>query len=90
LFIYFIYLFSLICLFIIILLICSYIGNFEARKNAKEFDFFFSNTNNKIHIPKFNVLLTTYDMVRQDKAALTKCNYQAMILDEGHRLKSDA
>ena len=37
---------------------------------------------------RFNVLLTTYEFVMRDKAALRKPHWQYIIIDEGHRLKN--
>ncbi|KAK9808778.1 hypothetical protein WJX72_003449 [[Myrmecia] bisecta] len=36
----------------------------------------------------FNVLLTHYDLVMRDKAALRKIQWELLIVDEGHRLKN--
>lgn len=37
---------------------------------------------------KFNVLLTTYEYVIRDKAALSKTRWKYLIIDEGHRMKN--
>ena len=37
---------------------------------------------------RFNVLLTTYEFVMRDKAALRRPHWQYIIIDEGHRLKN--
>ena len=37
---------------------------------------------------RFNVLLTTYDFVMKDKAALGKIRWKYMVIDEGHRMKN--
>jgi hypothetical protein len=37
---------------------------------------------------KFNVLLTTYEYVIRDRAALGHINWAYMIIDEGHRMKN--
>lgn len=36
----------------------------------------------------FNALVTTYEFVIRDKAALRKINWQYIIVDEGHRMKN--
>ncbi|KAL5021635.1 hypothetical protein ScPMuIL_000790 [Solemya velum] len=42
----------------------------------------------QLRIGKFNVLLTTYEYVMKDKAALSKIRWKYMIIDEGHRMKN--
>ena len=37
---------------------------------------------------QFNVLVTTYEYVMRDKAALRKLEWQYIIVDEGHRMKN--
>eukprot|EP00850_Spirogloea_muscicola_P004476 SM000019S05020 [mRNA] locus=s19:556386:566850:+ [translate_table: standard] len=37
---------------------------------------------------KFDVLLTSYEMVNQDSSVLRSITWECMIVDEGHRLKS--
>lgn len=37
---------------------------------------------------KFNVIITTYEMVLQDTNRLSRVHWQYMVIDEGHRLKN--
>ena len=37
---------------------------------------------------KFNVILTTYDYIMRDRAALCKIHWQYIVVDEGHRMKN--
>lgn len=39
------------------------------------------------HITKFQVLLTTYEIVLKDVSVLSKIHWKALIVDEAHRLK---
>ena len=39
---------------------------------------------------RFNVLLTTYELVMKDKMRLKKFKYRYIIIDEGHRMKNAA
>lgn len=38
---------------------------------------------------KFNVILTTYEIVLKDKALLGALNWAVLLVDEAHRLKND-
>ena len=42
----------------------------------------------KKNIYKFDVLLTTYEVVVRDLALITHVNWKVLVLDEGHRLKN--
>ena len=42
----------------------------------------------ELELGQFNILLTTYEYVMRDKAALRKIQWQYIIVDEGHRMKN--
>eukprot|EP00055_Hartaetosiga_balthica_P016500 m.104745 g.104745 ORF g.104745 m.104745 type:complete len:1586 (+) comp9118_c0_seq1:59-4816(+) len=61
-----------------------YGGKKGDREKVREFEF--RNQRNKL---KFNVLLTTYDMVRFDVEILKPIRWVSLIVDEAHSLKND-
>ncbi|KAK3033012.1 hypothetical protein RJ639_037141 [Escallonia herrerae] len=82
--------------------VVMYVGSSQARAVIREYEFYFpkSYTKNKkkksSHIVgeskqeriKFDVLLTSYEMINLDSASLKPIKWQCMIVDEGHRLKN--
>jgi len=42
-----------------------------------------------LHVPKFNVLLTSYDALRTDFMVFVPFEWQALIIDEGQRMKNN-
>jgi chromodomain-helicase-DNA-binding protein 4 len=66
-------------------------GSKESRRRIEELEFFFDLTMNgqQLHVPKFNVLLTSYDSLRADFLTLAPFEWQALIIDEGQRMKNN-
>ncbi|XP_024544547.1 CHD3-type chromatin-remodeling factor PICKLE [Selaginella moellendorffii] len=80
--------------------IVVYAGNAKARSVIREFEFFYPKTDktkkkyyserkhSKQDRIKFDVLLTSYEMITFDAAILKSIKWECLIVDEGHRLKS--
>ncbi|XP_077222222.1 chromatin remodeling factor CHD3 (PICKLE) isoform X2 [Tasmannia lanceolata] len=80
-----------------------YVGSAQARSVTKEHEFYIPIVKSKKHkkkkgIPpvkenkqkriKFDVLLTSYEMINLDTSSLKPIKWECMIVDEGHRLKN--
>ncbi len=39
-------------------------------------------------MPKFHALVTTYEVIMQDRSVLSKINWKYLVVDEAHRLKN--
>ncbi|XP_059642926.1 CHD3-type chromatin-remodeling factor PICKLE [Cornus florida] len=82
--------------------VVMYVGSSQARVVIKDYEFYLPKNSKKIkkkksgHIVgeskqdriKFDVLLTSYEMINMDSASLKPIKWECMIVDEGHRLKN--
>ncbi|KAK2452874.1 protein CHROMATIN REMODELING [Trifolium repens] len=68
--------------------VIMYVGSSKARSIIREHEFYFPEKNKKNKSIKFDVLLTSYEMINLDTAALNHIKWECMIVDEGHRLKN--
>ncbi|GJS13973.1 chromatin remodeling 4-like protein isoform X1 [Tanacetum coccineum] len=70
--------------------VVEYHGCAKARALMREYEWHANDpvTSKKTSSYKFNVLLTTYEMVLADSNHLSKVPWEVLIVDEGHRLKN--
>nr|AMP82932.1 CHD3-type chromatin-remodeling factor PICKLE [Catalpa bungei] len=71
--------------------VVEYHGNTRARAIIRQYEWHASNrngSNEKTSAFKFNVLLTTYEMVLCDSSYLRGVPWEVLVVDEGHRLKN--
>nr|GEV04428.1 CHD3-type chromatin-remodeling factor PICKLE-like [Tanacetum cinerariifolium] len=81
--------------------VVMYVGTAAARAVIKEYEFYFPKSQKKDKKKKssgtgeskqdrikFDVLLTSYEMINLDYGSLKAIDWQTMIVDEGHRLKN--
>uniref|UniRef100_A0ACB8E6L7 Choline dehydrogenase 2 n=1 Tax=Sphaerodactylus townsendi TaxID=933632 RepID=A0ACB8E6L7_9SAUR len=62
-----------------------YIGDQISRNTIREYEWIHAQTKRL----KFNVLITTYEILLKDKAVLGSINWAFLGVDEAHRLKND-
>ncbi|KAJ4980389.1 hypothetical protein NE237_031226 [Protea cynaroides] len=71
--------------------VVEYHGCAKARSIIRQYEWHASDSNGlnkKIKSYKFNVLLTTYEMVLADFSHLRGVPWEVLVVDEGHRLKN--
>ncbi|CAA6661665.1 unnamed protein product [Spirodela intermedia] len=83
--------------------VVMYFGSSQARSVIREYEFFYPQDkfkkNKKMKSSKdlnekrerqtkFDVLLTSYEMINMDSTSLKPINWECVIVDEGHRLKN--
>ncbi|KAL6542660.1 hypothetical protein OROHE_010180 [Orobanche hederae] len=71
--------------------VVEYHGNTRARAIIRQYEWHARNPNRlkeKTSSFKFNVLLTTYEMVLCDSSYLRGVPWEVLVVDEGHRLKN--
>ncbi|XP_074312126.1 protein CHROMATIN REMODELING 4 isoform X2 [Silene latifolia] len=73
--------------------VVEYHGNVKGRTLIRQYEWHASHPNNvnkRTGAYKFNVLLTTYEMVLADSSQLRGIPWEVLIVDEGHRLKNSS
>ncbi|XP_050946752.1 CHD3-type chromatin-remodeling factor PICKLE-like [Cucumis melo] len=84
------------------LLQVMYVGTAQARTVIREYEFYFPKNHKKVKKKKsgqivseskqdrikFDVLLTSYEMINFDVGTLKPIKWQSLIVDEGHWLKN--
>ncbi|OHT11334.1 F/Y-rich N-terminus family protein [Tritrichomonas foetus] len=64
--------------------VLSYYGIKERRKYQRIYEMFYPDT----QLPKFNVLVTTYQYVTRDVNLFSTIKWRCVVVDEAHRLKN--
>eukprot|EP00727_Mastigamoeba_balamuthi_P005049 m51a1_g14542 putative chromodomain-helicase-dna-binding protein 5 (2510) ;mRNA; f:962099-971640 len=64
--------------------VVTYLGGGSARKTIQETELYYKGTRD----PKFHVMLTSYEIALADDNILRKLRWEALVVDEGHRLKN--
>ncbi|CAK1549851.1 unnamed protein product [Leptosia nina] len=67
-----------------------YHGSQQSKSMLQEYEFFYKNENGEPikEITKFNVLITTFEMIVTDFQELRSFNWRICVIDEAHRLKN--
>lgn len=67
-----------------------YHGSVTSKQMISEYEFYYKNDNGKTikDLNKFNVLITTFEMIVTDYADLRLFNWRVCVIDEAHRLKN--
>ncbi|XWS17860.1 hypothetical protein CRYUN_Cryun33cG0104600 [Craigia yunnanensis] len=82
--------------------VVMYVGSTQARAIIRQYEFYHPKSHKKIKKKKsgqivreskqdrikFDVLLTSYEMINLDTTSLKPIKWECMIVDEGHRLKN--
>ncbi|XP_057800012.1 CHD3-type chromatin-remodeling factor PICKLE-like isoform X2 [Salvia miltiorrhiza] len=82
--------------------VVMYVGTSQARTVIREYEFYYPKNHKKSKKKKtgqsvseskhdrikFDVLLTSYEMINMDSTSLKPIKWECMIVDEGHRLKN--
>lgn len=61
-----------------------------AREVIKEYEFYFQNNRGQrlANLMKFNIFITTYEILLSDIYELREIEWRAIVIDEAHRLKN--
>lgn len=67
-----------------------YHGSATSKQMIADYEFYYKNDNGKTikDLHKFNVLITTYEMIVTDSNDLRNFNWRVCVIDEAHRLKN--
>ena len=65
--------------------VVAYTGDKASRELIRHYEFYLPGTARV----KFNVLLTTYELILSDQDVLRDINWAVLLVDEAHRLKND-
>ncbi|KAK9824197.1 hypothetical protein WJX72_008454 [[Myrmecia] bisecta] len=64
-----------------------YVGDSKSREIIRTFEFYTGRSQGRLY--KFDVIITTYELVLKDAATLGKIKWAYMMVDEAHRLKNN-